>query len=930
MSVSASKRLEERLVRAARRREAMLEERRVVLAAQEEQRRDKLKQVAKLRKEALQQFILKAPAVFAAFERAGLVVRDGEMPTADAVEDILTSDPRTCDQCAGTENEQKVTCPVTKKPHRRSLVTYADQLLRLIGNARVNLAPSKYPSEQPSLEARPIKAAAAGANNSSSATRRGISIHPHFFVLIFYNAALKELQDEAELILHMCAQQLVDLVEELRCALKDPHGRDARYIQELLGSFARAWRPYAKYADGVTAESRMPIRRRFALDELKQSVLDSFVACRVALHRRQSAANNNNNNNSRLAALAEHLEERLVAMDREAKQQAEDIIAQRVASEQPPESPIMSRTATGVVGEASQQGEQQQQQQPNNGVVVSPMAVEALTDASATTAADISTPPVTPETRPQPTRTAIVPPAAPLNYGTSGSDTDSAGVVGLSLRYFGPDLPPMWFVDRDGISRPPPPEALLQAKQEQLRKLEFRARTAFQMKLKLVDDKSEAENAAAEANRTVLEATFAQFEKELNQSPLPNLQRVPSAINAVMEALVEALPKRLRGRIGKELHDVLDWSSLRKAVTTNTMHIANVMQYVVGKVAELGAPARAEDLHARSQQLTELLASGSKPLGEVVVQMFRFMLDGIRQLRLDVAQFTLQMVSQEMVQHTEEYHREYLDATGPVESWERSAAFLETYRSAADGIASLPEFIKNSTATTEEEARVRGAVFAGALDLLRSANRCSETRWAAFPTESMRIEQGQIFKLANTVQRDTLRLMLTGTISMVINRKPGVTPAALSSFLKALDQTAMTEWLPRSANVAELKGSILETVNSFLANEITPPTLLSDPEATMLSGLVDKMIDTCSTTYNSFEGRVLGTVRTAFLTDSAEYDRIPPSARPLTCGLVTASAWEIGGSLRRLMEYHWSVLRPSYMILDALRQINDGQESPIA
>ena len=128
--------------------------------------------------------------------------------------------------------------------------------------------------------------------------------------------------------------------------------------------------------------------------------------------------------------------------------------------------------------------------------------VQAAND-EAQVVTEVATPPVTPESRPQPQRTAVVPPVAPLSYGTSGSDTDSAG-AGLSLRFLGPELPPMWFVDRDGISRPPPPEALLQAKQEQLKKLEFRARTAFQMKLKLVDEKSEAEQAAAEANRAVL------------------------------------------------------------------------------------------------------------------------------------------------------------------------------------------------------------------------------------------------------------------------------------------------------------------------------------------------------------------------------------------------------------------------------------------
>ena len=171
-SMAASKRLEERLSRAAQRREAMLEERRIVLAAQEEQRREK-QGYSQMRKEALQAFILKAPAIFSVFKRAGLMTREGAVAaTPEEIEQVLMMDPRCCDKCTGTADEQKATCPATKKPHRRSLVTYAEQLLRLIGNARVNLAPSKFPSEQQPVDTTPVK-------GTGSVARRGISIHPH-------------------------------------------------------------------------------------------------------------------------------------------------------------------------------------------------------------------------------------------------------------------------------------------------------------------------------------------------------------------------------------------------------------------------------------------------------------------------------------------------------------------------------------------------------------------------------------------------------------------------------------------------------------------------------------------------------------------------------------------------------------------------------
>lgn len=879
-------RLEHRLKEASIRREKMLEERKRHLAAAEASRKQKLQVVVQMRQKALEEFIAQSPELFAELKRVGIL---GANQSPEVLEHILVTDRRTCNVCRDDNALQQPMCPVHNKPHRRSLVVTAEKILKLIGNCRVNLVPPKQ--QIVSVDAEPAK----------PSTRRGISVLPHLFVLAFYNASLSP--NDIDPLLHECAVHLVQMTRQIAHAVERTYsveGHDG-FVRELLGSFAKTWRQYSKIADTTVTDRKVSERQRppsgggdSPLNDLVESSTEAFVAVYVLLH--SVKGKREGTSDDEMAALAEFL----------------DILAARLRGVGGPAAleQAMSKARSRVRPASPPQD-------------VTRPAQLSTSDLSVVVAPTTLTPPLTPEKAAAPRSNArgeaIPPPAPPLPHYATSSDTDrDSSVAPPNLIPFGPDLPPRWYIDAQGISRPPPAataEALAKERREQL---ELRARTAFQAKLKIADGPSEAESELQSVTESMRNMAFERLAADLNQRP-PVLDRLPLALTSVCDALVEALPKRLRSKIGREIRDVLDWSSVHRSVRHSEGHIGELMRYVIGRVAELGAPARAEGLHEKCNELQQRLQSREESVGVIVADVFRFMLDSIRQLRLDVASFTLAVISGELVAKAEEYHTEYIQECFPSPiQWTSTVAFFNHFLNAPQTIAlcKTPQFSNSSVAVGETEQRMRGALFVGVIDLLRSANRCGETRWTLFPLEALVLEKQQIFQAANTVQQDTLRLMVIGTVSMLLQSKKIALPK-LNPCLVEFDTKLRTEWLPAATSLAQLQDMIRSEMNAILANDdiSSVPSVLSEGEANVLNGVVAKMADTCSSQYNTFENRIIQAVQQALLMDPREAQSIPVAQRPKTIGLPSESAFKTGVQLRSVLDYHWTVYRPYYVTL---------------
>lgn len=878
----AAARLQERLAQAAARREKLLEARRLAQAEASANRKQKLEQVASLRRNAVRTFMQRAPEIMLKLASTGLTGDSSSTP--DLIEQVLISDPRVCPRCGSTSQPLPPVCPQDHKPHRRSLVVLSETLLKMIGNTKVNLTPSK--------------AASAKSDDTQAVApraRRGIRVQPHLFVLAYYYASMPSpsaLGDDGfadTMLLQHSAKHLVALIGQLHrlCAeYTDPSNVQStsdthqQLVADLLTSFAKTWRQYAKLAEAHAQPSpgddpRDSAVRMKVVDELVQSTTDAVVAACVAVATLGDASL------SDLAATNAFI----------------DLMYVRLREIGGPDAVECARNKA-------------------EGAVTHAMRPAAKSEQAVTH--DLSSPPLTPESKPRnPVAVLPVAPYLPSTYGGTSSDTDKGD--GANNVVYGPDLPPNWFVDGLGVSRPPPPEMASALFGDKRQRLELRARTAFQTKLKLTDPLSQEETATEKLMSEMRDIALEKLKTDLNKSP-PDLTRLPAALSSIADALTEALPLKLRGKIGKEIRDVLDWSAVRRNVRHSENNIAELMKYVVSRVIELGAPARDEPLRKECSEMEARLGAREDPLGDIVADVFRFMLNAIRQLRLDISAFTLSMISDELVKHTEEYHTELLqECFAHPTRWIKSIEFFQDVLNGdieeVKGLMEQQRASGASVASTPLERVLRASLFLGVLDLLRSANRCAEDRWALLPTESMSVEKQQVFDAANAVQQDTLSLMLSGVVSMILQSKKLKDRTTLPFLLTTLDVKLREEFLPTATSVKSLQSSIQAEIDHLLSDvaNCETPTCLSNAERAVLNSMIDKMTDTKTVQYATFESRVITAVSNAMLLESREAQAVPIAQRPKTIGLASGSAFKTGAKLRCVLDYHWSVLRSFYV-----------------
>lgn len=477
---------------------------------------------------------------------------------------------------------------------------------------------------------------------------------------------------------------------------------------------------------------------------------------------------------------------------------------------------------------------------------------------------------------------------------TSGSEAETPAPITA----MGPELPPDWYVDEHGRSRPPRVDTL-QRRREVYARLEFRARKAYETVINVPEQKSDV--LKDQILSSLNEAQLELLAQQCNCHP-PNLQSIPRFLDLVTEGLLNTLPRRLRAQAEQEVRDVLDWRIVRRSVMGSPGNIAALMRYVMGKVAAFGAPAKAEETFRLAEEMSKNLETCTPDLGTAVANAFRLMLSSIRQLHEDVAHYSLLYISQQLRDNVVPFIREFItECHAKVDQWESSLAFVRRYLQDERVVewANSPAAV-SATALMGEERRLRGSLLYGLLDLLRSGGLQTTERWHDYPTECFYFEKSVVFFAANAVQENSLLLLLSGSISTVL-RGRGVDSRVVSDILKQLHDKHL-RLFSEQLTLPHLKGSVTNFVNEALAEKNILPAL-SDSEITQLHGTVEKMTDTTGGLYVAFEKRVLSFIESCLA--HGQTDQAP-------LGLVTDSLRRLSALLQRALAFNWEVYQPFY------------------
>ncbi|CCW68186.1 unnamed protein product [Phytomonas sp. Hart1] len=764
----------------------------------------------------------------------------------DTIEQILMTDSWVCGEC-GSSNEPL--CPHSSKPHRRRLVLIAQEILQWVGRKVGRMC--KRPA--------PLRERVDG--DVKIHTRRRVMMKPHLLLLAFHLARL-DTKEVPEMFVQ-CAQHVLDILRQLQTygkRLKDQMNES--YSKNLLKSFSSAWLQYAKLAEHEvqklsSLEQRLSVNRLF--DGTKSALLEA------ARERAKSTPNERADLTTFMDLLYQRIER--VALPEQLRE-VQSELSQIEASISPMDSGLRSEQAKIETTQGFQ--------------YMNPL----ISDAN-----------------------------------TSGSEMETAKLQllapGAATPVMGPELPPHWYVDATGRSRPEPGYEERQ-RRELFLNSEFKARKAFEAVLHYTPPKTTEEGLREAVALGIDEVQLTVMARQLNQST-PVVDMIPPLLHQIQEALLLAVPARLRYRLEQQFRDALDWSWMIKRTTQNQHAMSRIVQFVINHVIVYGAPAREEELKAECQKVCRNLDRLHPELGAAVAEAFRFLFKSVYTLRRDVAEYSLSIVAGELQTNAITYIRAFIEQWLPApRQWQSSIAFLQKFintESVKDWAVSKAAC--SSTSLTDKERRLRGALHFGAMDLLRSGGCTRSERWEFLPGELFYFDKTVIFSCANTVQECILLLLLEGTASVMLSSR-GFNNQQVSDALKALHEFFL-ELLTQDLKLNTLKQSAIDFLETRLSaapfkesstqKPVTSNTL-SEAERNVLSSTIDKMTDTNSSLYISFERKVL------HYTELILFSTSPGSLLPM--GLVTNILQRQMGLLKSALTFHWEVYRPYYRTLEEL------------
>ncbi|ORC90712.1 uncharacterized protein TM35_000071360 [Trypanosoma theileri] len=705
---------------------------------------------------------------------------------------------------------------------------------------------------------RPPNLTASMNGRSRLRSQRRITMNPHALLLAYYYAVLPS--NEVDGLISECAQHLVELLEQLK-VYGSQEEVDEQYAAALLSSIGTTWQEYSKKA-AEDLRSLKGADRRACRSVLVKGTKEAYVAASRELRKTPS--------NKDLRSFVGLLHDRLSRLTSQ-----EDL-----------------NELEATMREAQREEEEEEKAKENEREVGKDKEREASAPQKTPASLQLATPPA---------------PMLLLSEGnTSGSETEPIPPVVM-----GPALPPNWYVDEHGRSRPPVTDPL-QIRREKYVRLEFRAKKAYETVIKVPEPKKDPwqEQIVSSLN----EAQFALLAEQCNRQP-PDLQSIPRFLNLVIEGLLNALPRRLRSQTEQELRDVLDWRVVRRSVMGSPGNIAALMRYVMGKVVEYGSSARAEETRKLAEELGKNLETCTPDLGTAVSNTFRVMLSSIRQLHEDVAQYSLMFITQQLRENAVSYIREFIsECHANVDQWESSLSFIRRYFNdiRVKQWANSPAAV-SVTALTEQEKCLRGSLLYGLLDLLRSGGIQSADRWHDYPTECFYFEKSVVFFAANTVQESSLLLLLSGSVSTVLRGK-GIDSRVVNDILKQLHDKFI-HLLSEQLTLVYLKSSVTSLIDDAITQKKVS-TALTESEINQIHGAVDKMTDTTGPLYLAFEKRVISFIEAILAHGQTD----PP---PL--GLVTDTLRRLASLLHHMLDFNWEVYQPFYK--DMLRYVTDGESA---
>ncbi|KAL7696586.1 T-complex protein 11 [Lotmaria passim] len=818
-------------------------------------------------------------------EDLGLSLDPLTAPSADEVEHTLITDSWSCPVCGTAAS---AICPVSGKPHRRRLVAIAQHALRLVERhvGKVYVRPAQL-SQQVEGEVQ-------------VRTHRRLIMNPHTFLLAFYFAAGAPSSSpssvaaasgagtaddavrcddshERSSLTAECARHLLDVLREIKLyGATSP--TDDKCSLSLLKSFRGAWRQYLRQVRSEMSDQGSGAAAAEGgtggLYANSAEARDELVKCTRAALMDAVTHSRKEPNNHDLRAFTAMLYQRL---SRLCTKEEFTEVKRRVEQ-------IEAYDTTPKIEYAS------------------PPCL--LSDAN-TTASD------------EETQGDV---DAPSKLSSSSSAT--------AQRRIGPDLPPGWYVDGRGVSRPPANLAETQ-RRERYRQQETKAQKAYEAVMGVKREKGQAEELQASTVAALDKAELQALAADLNRGS-PRLHRLSRLLAIVEDRFVDALPPWLRSRVRLEFHDVLDWNAIQRRARGNALNIANLVRFIGQQVITYSAPVREAATTARMAAICDDIERCVPDVGTAVANAFEFLFDAITQLRTDVATYSLLLINDTLKQNAVQYIREFISSClPPPPRWAKSIAFLQSsvndVRAQTWASTRVPQAW---TSLTEPERRVRGALLIGTLDLLRSGRHTSLDRWDELPPEIFYFEKHVVFKAANTVQECTLLLLLEGTVSSVLAGR-GVKAATVSATILKLHRHIL-QLLSQDIKLNALKDAVTDFIESELYHlhtgekqaagaaamaALAAQVTLTEAERQVVRSTIDKMTDTQNQLYVTFEKRVI-----QFMESMLVHNR--DDVAPM--GLVTDTLKRLAQLLWRMLAFHCEVYAPFYQELIPLLTIDSA------
>ncbi|TPX38521.1 hypothetical protein SeMB42_g06694 [Synchytrium endobioticum] len=327
-------------------------------------------------------------------------------------------------------------------------------------------------------------------------------------------------------------------------------------------------------------------------------------------------------------------------------------------------------------------------------------------------------------------------------------------------------------------------------------------------------------------------------------------QHLPTLLSDIRQILLSMVSEK--GAIAAEIREMLDAELIHKQISNKIFQVDGYVKYIIGKMAQLCAPIRDASIKAIAAQVETDLAGA-----------FEQILNILEEMKLDLANYKLQLLKPHLTQQAVEYERSKFD-----EALSKGSITLEKTRAWLESSAKSLQEVLNSRDPEgvfhpEHRVRYEDAYHEALLSLI--FNNTTPITRDGLP-ETMVLDADRLKGFQNEAQAITIVASL-----LMLSRNATGELRNDTAALTKLKETLFVLLRDDTTTVDHLSALIVSTIQSALT--ISGKTL-PEAQVTLIKTMVDKTLSHTDAVFTLLSRRASAAIKNQLATSQFRRDTL--------------------------------------------------------